>query len=47
LLALATALDAFLRAGMIEHARPLVAELLSMLRGSEAIGADIIPLPRR
>jgi hypothetical protein len=48
-LALATALDAFLGAGMVDHARPVVRELVGVLRASEADhGAEVIPIaPKR
>jgi integrase len=42
--ALASAVDAFVRAGMLDHARPLAAELAALLRAAEGTGATVAVL---
>ena len=42
--ALAVAIDAFLRAGMIEHARPLAAELAAMVQAARGPRATVLSL---
>jgi hypothetical protein len=43
-IALATALDAFIRTGMTDHARPLAAELVALLRAAEGAGATVVSI---
>lgn len=42
--ALATALDAFVAGGMLDHARPLARELLTLLRSAEGAAGEVIPI---
>jgi hypothetical protein len=42
--ALATAVDAFVRAGMVDHARPLAAELLALLTSATGASAGVVPI---
>ena len=45
--ALATALDAFVRTGLVDHARPVAAELLALLKDAEGTTADVVPIAKR
>ncbi len=42
--ALAVAIDTFLRAGMIEHARPLATELAAMVQAARGPRATVLSL---
>ena len=45
--ALASAVEAFVRAGLLDHARPLAAELAGLLRAAEGACADVAVLGTR